>query len=76
METKPQKPIEPRPCDFPREKSPATEKTPFIIAYRKYQKEMEQYKMDLELYEQTKLIKFVKNADIKLILKKYLIIKK
>lgn len=47
----------------------------YIQDYRKYQKDMERYKLDLEIYEQTKLIKLVKNADIKLILRKYRITK-
>ena len=75
---KPKKPQEPNIRDFSSElKGPPTaEETPFILAYRKYQKDLVQYEIDIERYEQLKLIRFVKNADEKLILRKYKIIKK
>lgn len=47
----------------------------YIRDYRQYQKDMERYKLDLEIYEQTKFIHFIRNADIKLILRKYRITK-
>lgn len=72
---KPTKPEEPKPSQFPREK-PVSENSPYVKAHRAWQKKQEQYEKDLYLYEQTKLIRFVKNADIKLILRKYEIIRK
>lgn len=72
---KPTKPEEPKPSQFPRE-TPVSKNSPYVKAYRAWQKKQEQYEKDLYLYEQTKLIRFVKNADIKLILSKYEIVKK
>lgn len=72
---KPIKPEEPQPSQFPRE-TPVSENSPYVKAHRVWQKKQEQYEKDLYLYEQTKLIRFVKNADIKLILRKYEIVKK
>jgi len=72
---KPRKPIEPNVKDYPRA-TPVNEKSPFVIAYRAYQKEMEQYVIALEIYEQTKLIRLIKNAKIDFILRKYKIIKR
>lgn len=45
--------------------------SPYVKDYRKYQKDKAKYDVDIELYEQRKLIRFIKNADEKLILKKY-----
>ena len=72
---KPIKPIEPRPQDFPREYGFSLTDSPFVVAHKKYQRDLARYYENLELYEQTKLINFVKVADIKLILKKYKITK-
>ncbi len=77
---KPIKPIYPDVTDkkkYPKEegKQFSDEKTPYIIDCRKFQKDMAKYEKDIELYEQLKLIKFVKVASEKLILKKYKIIK-
>ncbi len=83
--TKPKKPIEPNWKDFPTPKEPngknylgqpIYQKTEYFEAYKKWQKDMVKYEQDLELYEQTKLIRLIKNADIKYILKKYKIVKK
>ncbi len=68
-------PIMPNSRDYPRN-IPIILHNPFAIDYAKYQKKLIKYNADLEIYEQTKLIKFIKNADTKLILKKYKIIKK
>ena len=48
----------------------------FVLDYTKYLKDLTQYREDVKVYEQVKLIKFIKAADIKLILKKYYIKKK
>jgi hypothetical protein len=50
--------------------------SPFVVDYKKYQKDLEKYEEKLEVYEQLKLIRFIKNADEKLILRKYKITKK
>lgn len=75
---KPKKPIEPNIKDYPsRGKSMAgmtkeeVEAIPFIKDSKQYQKDKAKYDIDIELYEQRKLIRFIKNADEKLILKKY-----
>lgn len=82
---KPKKPIEPKPNDkkYPKDRKSMRDMTkeevdniPFIKDYKKWQKDIVQYEKDLELYEQTKLIRLIKNADIKFILKKYKIIKR
>lgn len=72
---KPVMPIAPLPKNYAIE-ARTTENNPFIIAYRKYQKDLEQYKKDLEQYEQMKLIRFIKNADERLIFRKYFIAKR
>ncbi len=41
----------------------------YIDDYHKYQKQLEQYKVDMEVYEQIKLIKLVKNSTEKYCLK-------
>ncbi len=51
------------------------ENIPFIRDSKQYAKDKAKYDIDIELYEQLKLIKFVKVASEKLILKKYKIIK-
>ena len=82
---KPKKPIEPNHKDYPAPKEPNGKnylgqplflKTEYYDAYKKWQNDMVKYEKDLELYEQTKLTRLIKNADIKFILKKYKIIKR
>ncbi len=72
---KPKKPIEPQLKHYPRDNKPVSENSPYVRDYHKYQKDMIQYNKDFELYEQTKFIQLIKNADIKYILKKYKIFK-
>jgi len=67
---KPTKPKEPSPRDFPFDPNP-NEHSPFIVAYRKYQKDKEKYEQDLDLYEQNKFIEDIKRSSTKLCLKKY-----
>ncbi len=72
---KPVKPTPPNVRNYPMSEKPSDETSPYIIAYRKYQKAVAKYEIDIAIYEQTKLIRFVKNANEKLILKKYKIFK-
>lgn len=69
-----EKPMEPKAPDT-RDFRSQTSPEPWVRGYTKYEEKMKKYKEEVEIYEQTKLIKFVKNADIKLILKKYRITK-
>lgn len=48
----------------------------FIRAYRQYEKDLKQYKVDMENYEQIKWIRFIKNADLRLCLQKFKIVLK
>ncbi len=48
----------------------------FQIDYKKYIKDMEQYELDLERFEQFKLIRLIKNSSDVLCLKKYKIVKR
>lgn len=76
---KPIKPIEPKADDLKYVgDSRSTKKwdSPFVVDYKKYQKDLKKYQEQLEVYEQIKLIRFIKNADEKLILKKIKITKK
>ena len=82
---KPKMPQEPNPehYDRPTEPNgfnhagrPLFTKLDFIADYKQYQKDCIQYEIDLERYEQYKLIRLIKNANPKLILKKYTITKK
>jgi len=76
---KPIPPIEPKANDFKYvwdDKSTKNWDSPFVVDYKKYQKDLKKYEEQLEVYEQLKLIRFIKNADEKLILKKYKITKK
>lgn len=80
---KPIKPIEPKPSDFQRIYSGARnhlgeeiQSNPqFIIAYKKYQKDLEQYNKDIYIYEQLKFLKIIRYSSDKLVLKKYKIVK-
>ncbi len=84
---KPKKPTKPNPSDMVKYPDPKTKEgknylgnpiylpnMDYIRDYKKYQKDVIKYETDIELYEQKKLIKLVKNANEKLILKKYKII--
>lgn len=76
---KPVKPIEPKPNDSKYKGCALSTDdwdSPFVVDYKKYQKDIKKYEEQLEIYEQTKLIRFIKNADEKLILKKFKITKK
>jgi len=75
---KPKKPIEPNIKDFPRPKKsngenhlgePLFLKTDYYVAYDKYRKELKKYESELEVYEQIKLIRLVKNSTEKYCLK-------
>ena len=52
------------------------ENIPYIKDCKQYKKDKAQYDIDIEVYEQLKLIKIVKNNSEKNILKKYKIIKR
>lgn len=76
---KPIEPIMPKANDKKYKDSPNSTKNwdnPFVTDYKKYQKDLKKYEEQLEVYEQLKLIRFIKNADEKLILRKYKITKK
>ncbi len=82
---KPKKPVEPNIRDkgrYPdREKSmrdmtmEEVENIPFIKDSKQYKKDKAKYDKDMELYTQLKFIKLIKAGSVKLILKKYRIIK-
>ncbi len=77
---KPKKPVYPDVSDkkkYPKEEGKrfADENTPYIKDCRQYEKDKAKYDIDIERYEQLKLIKFVKVAKEDLILRKYKIIK-
>jgi len=82
---KPIPPIEPKLKDYPKPTipngknhlgEPLYQKLDWVRDYNKYKKDFEKYEEQLEVYEQLKLIRFIKNADEKLILRKYKITKK
>jgi len=75
---KPTEPISPDYKDFPNEsdtlptpKNPS----PYIIALDKYGKELHEYKIKLDIWEQLRLIKDIQRSNLKLCLKKYKITK-
>lgn len=81
---KPKKPIEPNWKDYPTPKEPNAKnylgkplfvKTDWINDMDKYKKDMEKYEQDMKVYEQIKLIRLVKNASEKYILKNLTITK-
>ena len=68
---KPIKPIEPKPNDakYPKDRKSMREMTPeevenipFIKDHKKYRADLEKYNTDIEIYEQIKLIKLIKNS--------------
>lgn len=76
---KPLPPIEPKSDDLKYVGDARSTKnwdSPFVVDYKNYQKDLKKYEERLEVYEQLKLIRFIKNADEKLILRKYKINKK
>lgn len=82
---KPIPPIEPKWEDYPTPKEPngknylgqpLYQKLDWVKDKEKYNKDLKKYQELLEVYEQLKLIRFIKNADEKLILRKYKITKK
>ncbi len=82
---KPIPPIEPKREDYstPKEPNgknylgqPLYQKLDWVKDMEKYNKDLKKYQELLEVYEQLKLIRFIKNADEKLILRKYKITKK
>lgn len=74
MKDKPIKPIEPRVQDYPKE-SPVTKDNEYVKAYHKYIKELAKYEIEMDIWNQTKLIQLVKNASVKYLLKNYRITK-
>ena len=64
---KPLEPIEPSYKNYPLGFRDAR----FISDYKGWRLSVERYENEMKQYEQIKLIKFIKAADIKLILKKY-----
>ena len=71
---KPIKPIYPDYKNFPREhgvKSTLENPSPYVVALNNYGKELRQYELNLELWEQVKLMKDIQRSKLKLCLKKY-----
>ncbi len=84
---KPKKPIQPNPSDKVKYPDPKTKEgknylgnpiylsnMDYVRDCKKYQQDILKYEIELDLYEQKKLIRLIKNANEKLILKKYKII--
>ena len=67
---KPIKPIEPDVKDY-RTEGKIQLNSPYVVAYRTYQKKLAKYNEDIETYEQTKFIEDIKRSTLKLCLKKY-----
>ena len=82
---KPKKPIQPKPNDkkYINDRGVSmrnmtmeeAEARPFIKDYRQYEIDLAKYEKDIELYEQIKLIRLIKNATEKYILNNYKIVK-
>lgn len=68
---KPVAPVMPSASDFRHQPVGA-----FIDAYTYYLSAKQEYEKAVEIREQTKMIKLIKNADVKLILKKFKIEKR
>jgi len=82
---KPKKPIEPSIKDYPSPKEPTGknflgqpiyERLDYVEAYKKFQKEMDKWVSDMEVYEQIKFIRLIKNAKEEYCLKKFKITKR
>ncbi len=77
---KPVKPIFPDYKNFPKRvvldyKAGSDPNDPLLLAYQKYYKDEAKYKLDLELFEQLKMVKDIQRSTLKLSLKKYKITK-
>ena len=76
---KPIKPVYPDYKNFPREhevKSTLENPSPYVLALNKYYKDLYKYELNIELWDQLKLVKDVQRSNLKLCLKKYKISKK
>ncbi len=82
---KPKKPIEPLWKDFQTPilpngtnhlGEPLFQKLDWVEAKKKYDKELKKYEADLETYEQTKLIRLIKNSTEKYCIKAFKITKR
>jgi hypothetical protein len=67
---KPIAPIQPQAKDFPIKGKVGLD-SPFVAAYRKWEKEQKKYLEQREIYEQTKMIEDIKRSSVKLCLGKY-----
>lgn len=82
---KPIKPIEPNIKNYSKPKEPngknhlgepIYQRLDYVRDCKKFQKDLDKYNSDMELYEQLKRIKLIKNATDKWILKTFKIVKK
>ena len=69
------KPVEPNFKDFPKESTLSVYESSYTIAMAKYYSDLEKYSTELKIEQQTKFIKDVQRSNIKLCLKKYIIVK-
>jgi len=83
--TRPEKPIKPNIRDYPLPKEPngknflnepIYQRLDYVEAYKKFQKEMDKWVDDMEIYEQLKFIRLIKNAKEDYCLKKLKITKR
>lgn len=83
--TKPKKPTEPVLMNYPIPEKPTGvnyagepiyQNLDFIRDYKKYLKDIDNYNSEIEIYEQVKLIKLIKNSTEKYCLKKLKITKR
>lgn len=81
---KPKNPIEPKIKDYliptkPNGKNyldePISQRLDWIRDYKKYEKDLKQYNRDMEVFEQLKFIRLIKNASEKYCLKSFRITK-
>ena len=82
---KPQKPIEPNIKDYPIPKEPTGinhlgipiyQRLDYVRDYEQWRKDLDKFNTDMEVYEQIKLIRLIKNATEKYCLKTFKINKK
>ena len=74
---KPVKPVSPDYRDYKdKEKVSNPLKSPFVLALDQYGKALDKYEADVELYEQLKMIRFIKVANPRLIVEKFKINKR